>query len=321
MRMVYYFTRIYTDGNVMFNNKLTRALMAAALAVSAATPAFAKTYEHSLGSVEINEVPKRVVVLGYGSLDFLSNLGVKPIAVSKKLVPEHLSEYRGDDITNTGSLFEVNYETLFTLKPDLIIAENRQGKLYKDLSEIAPTYMYSIDNTNYWKTTSANWKVMGEIFGQEEKAQQMIEQVQARIDEVKTEATATPHKTMAIMSVGNKLSMFNTESRLSFIYKDLGFLPADKSKNVKSEAKNHGELISFEYIADAQPELMFVLDKDQAVGRSSGQAQQRFDNQLVNSTPAAKNDKIIYLKPAMWYVTAGGYESTLSMLEDVEKAL
>ncbi|MDK9735748.1 ABC transporter substrate-binding protein [Vibrio sp. D404a] len=305
----------------MLNYKITRTFLTAVLALSAATSAFAKTYEHSLGSVEINDVPKRVVVLGYGSLDFLTNLGVKPIATTKKLLPEHLSQYRGEHITNTGSMFEVNYETLFELKPDLIIAENRQGKLYKDLSQIAPTYMYSVDNTNYWKTTSENWKVMGEIFGEQEKAQQMIDTVQARIDEVGEEVKSEPRKTMAIMSVGNKLSMFHTESRLSFIYKDLGFLPADKAENVKSEAKKHGALISFEYIADAQPDMMFVLDKDQAVGRASGKAKERFDNDLVKSTPAYKNDSITYLQPVIWYVTAGGYQSTLTMLDDVEGAL
>ena len=103
------------------------------------TSTIAKTYQHSMGEIEINGVPQRVVVLGFGSLDFVDSLGVTPIAMPKKLLPEALSKYKADQFINTGSLQEVNYETLFTLKPDLIIAETRMSGLYENLSDIAPT--------------------------------------------------------------------------------------------------------------------------------------------------------------------------------------
>ncbi|MEI8597413.1 ABC transporter substrate-binding protein [Vibrio sp. M60_M31a] len=68
-------------------------------------------------------------------------------------------------------------------------------------------------------------------------------------------------------------------------------------QNVKSVSGNHGNLISFEYIADAQPEVLLVLDREQAIGQSNGKAKALFDNDLVKSTPAAKNGRVMFLKP------------------------
>lgn len=126
--------------------------------VITSTSTTAETYKHSLGSIEINGVPQRVVVLGFGSLDFVDALGVKPIGIPKKLLPKVLSKYKAEEFVNTGSLQEVNYETLFTLKPDLIIAEARMSGLYKNLSDVAPTYMFEINNKNYWGSIQQHWK-------------------------------------------------------------------------------------------------------------------------------------------------------------------
>ncbi|MEI8597414.1 ABC transporter substrate-binding protein [Vibrio sp. M60_M31a] len=129
----------------MFGKTYLRVATSTLLLALAPIGAFAKTYQHSMGSVEINEVPKRVVVLGYGSLDYVDALGVTPIGVPKTLLPTTLEKYKGDSVENTGSVKEVNFETLFTLKPDLIIAEARMATIYKDLKDIAPTSLFEID--------------------------------------------------------------------------------------------------------------------------------------------------------------------------------
>ena len=303
----------------MFTKKMAKAFAQTALLISAAMPAQAKDYTHSLGTVEINEVPKRVVVLGYGSLDFVDALGVTPIAMPQSLLPANLAKYKGKEFTNTGSLKEVNYETLFTLKPDLIIAEGRMAKIYKDLKDIAPVYMFQVDNKDYWKSTKAHWETVSEIFDKEEKGAELIKGIQTQIDELKQKNTQTPQTVLSTLSNGSSVMSLGSVSRFSFVYNEAG-LQTSKSVNVKAKSRTHGDLISFEYIADAKPDILLVLDRDQAIG-NSGKAKELFNNDLVNSTPAAKNGKIIYLDTSAWYLSAGGYQTTQTMIDELNHAV
>ncbi|GAM76430.1 hypothetical protein JCM19241_3967 [Vibrio ishigakensis] len=47
--------------------------------------------------------------------------------------------------------------------------------MYDELSQIAPTYMFQIDNKDYWKTTQAHWQTLGDIFNQEQKVAEFIQ--------------------------------------------------------------------------------------------------------------------------------------------------
>jgi iron complex transport system substrate-binding protein len=304
----------------MFCKNIKNLLAGAALIAFSSAPVFAKTYQHSLGSLEISEVPQRVVVLGFGSLDYLDALGVTPIGMPKSLLPENLQQYKSDEFTNTGSLQEVNYETLFTLKPDLIIAEGRMVKHYQDLKDIAPVYMYRIDSANYWATTQQHWNNLSEIFGKKAKGDELVAEVKSRIDALHSKNIEQPRKALTVMSSGSNITSFGAVSRFSFVYQEAGFTTTE-SVNVPAESRTHGDLISFEYIADAKPDVLLILDRDQAIGKASGKANQLFANDLVESTPASKNEHLIYLDPAAWYLSAGGYYSTKMMIENLNRAI
>ncbi|MFB9254763.1 siderophore ABC transporter substrate-binding protein [Vibrio agarivorans] len=288
--------------------------------MSVSSLAIAKTIEHTLGTIEINEQPQRVVVLSHGALDFLDEIGIEPVGVVKQLLPNNLEQYGDKKYHALGSLKEPNFEEIFMAKPDLIIAEGRQAELYKDLSAIAPVYMYQIDNSDYWKTTQHHWRVLGDVFGQSEQVEGMISNIQQQFNDIEAKTTAQSMNAMSVMNSGNRLSMFGSNSRFSVIYDELGF-ETRESKNVESVARSHGNLISFEYVADAQPDVIFVLDRQQAIGASNASSEQFFDNPLVNSTPAAKNNKIVFLDSAAWYLTAGGYKSTQTMINNVKDVL
>ena len=46
------------------------------------------TIEHVKGTAQFDEVPQRVVVLGFGSLDVLDKIGVKPVGAPHSLMPD-----------------------------------------------------------------------------------------------------------------------------------------------------------------------------------------------------------------------------------------
>lgn len=308
-----------TENTMTLTTKLLTAATSILLAIGSSS-VLAKTYQHDMGKVTLDNTPERIVVLGFSSLDYLNTLGVAPVGLPKQNIPPYLSQYASDKYANTGGLKEVNYETLFELKPDLIIAEARLGKSYKDLTEIAPTYMLDIDTKDYWASTKQHWQTLGDILDKEQEASQLINNVEKRIEHLNAQVSQQSVKALTVMNSGNNVSMFGPVSRFSFIYQEAGF-KASKSQKVSSKPRRHGDLISFEYIADAKPEVLLIMDREQAIGMSTGKAKTLFNNNLVNATPAAKNGQIIYLDPAAWYLAPGGYESTLTMINDLTKAI
>ena len=81
------------------------------------------------------------------------------------------------------------------------------------------------------------------------------------------------------------------------------------------DANTHGDTISFEYIKTLNPNIIFVVDRSQAIGGEPSIG--ILDNVLVNSTDAAMNDRIVILDSIAWYIVSGGYQSTLTMINNV----
>lgn len=277
------------------------------------------TVKHLKGTATFNDIPKRVVVLGNASLDVLDRLGIKPVGAPHSLLPKYLAEYEYAT-QNTGTTAEPNFEAIFTLKPDVIIAENRMLKIYDDIKQIAPTVMFYIDSGNYWQDAQKNWRMLGKLFDKEAEIERLINQVQVKIDKLGKQVTEQQLNALMIMNNGNNLAMFNKGSRFSLIFDEFSFAQST-SENIAPIKGNHGSLISFEFIADAKPDVMFVMDREQAIGRSSGKAQTLFNNPLVNGTPAAKNSRLIFIDSNAWYISTGGITATELMVADAEKAL
>ncbi len=281
--------------------------------------AHAVTIKHVKGTTEFSSVPKRVVVLGNASLDVLDRLGIQPVGAPHSLLPPYLKKYE-QSAKNTGTTAEPDFETVFALKPDVIIAENRMLKIYDEIKQIAPTVMFYIDSGNYWQDAQKNWRMLGKLFSKEAEIEQLISELQGKISLTGDLVSQQQLDALMIMNNGNNLAMFNKGSRFSLIFDEFGF-GQSSSENVAPIKGNHGNLISFEYIADAKPDVMFVMDREQAIGRSSGKAQALFNNPLVNRTPAAINNKLIFIDSNAWYISTGGITATELMVLDARKAL
>lgn len=67
--------------------------------------------------------------------------------------------------------------------------------------------------------------------------------------------------------------------------------------------------------------MLYVLDREKAIGKSEGRAQQLFDNPLVAATPAAQHGNIVYLDSSAWYLAGGGVTAIHRMLGDIERTI
>ena len=273
-------------------------------------------HELSDTPVEVAKNPEKVVVFDFGTLDTLDDLGVEIAGLPRNTVPGYLAKYDDDKYVNLGSLKEPDFEALNAMKPDVIFISARQADLYEEFAKIAPTIYVGLDTAHYIDSFKHNAELMGEIFGKEDKVKAELEDIDAKIAEIKEKAVESKSKALVVLATEGKVSAYGPNSRFGLVHDVLGFTPADE----KIEVSTHGQNISFEYILEKNPDVLFVIDRDAAIGNGAS-AQGSIENDLVKKTEAFKNDKIVYLNGEYWYLSGGGLLSMKEMIKEVEAGL
>lgn len=270
--------------------------------------------QHVNGTVDIdkNKVGK-VAVFDYGILDILENLGVDIAGLPKTNLPARFSKYNEDKYVNLGGLKEIDFESLNAMKPELIIISGRQADSYDKFSKIAPTLLMSVDGTKYMQDFKRNIETLTKIFGTSENQVKKLQMIEDKIKDINNISTTNKLNALTLMVNEGSLSTYGPGSRYGLIYNELGFAPLDE----KVDESTHGQQVSFEYIVDKNPNYMFVIDRGAALGKE-GTAKSILENDLVKSTDAYKNGRILYLDSQVWYTITGGLDSTLDMLNEIE---
>jgi len=284
-------------------------LAAAALALPAAADPV--TLRTARGSVEIAQTPKTVAVYDMAALDTLDALGV-PVAgsVSKTFV-DYLAKYQGD----LGTLFEPDLEALYALRPDLVIAGGRSAAKVDELAKIAPTVDMTFTGDLLIDEAKERLEDYGRLFGLEDRAALIEGQLDAKVAEARA-AIAGKGRGLILLTNGPKISVYGKGSRFGWIHGELG-LP-EAVENIETTA--HGEAISFEFIRQADPDWLLVLDRAAAIGAEAQGAQATLDNPLVRETKAWKAGHVIYLNAAEIYISSGGVQSLDHTLDLLIKA-
>ncbi|MBS4209557.1 siderophore ABC transporter substrate-binding protein [Bacillus sp. FJAT-50079] len=270
------------------------------------------TIKHQLGETPVKVNPEKVVVFDFGSLDTLDKLGIEVTALPQNNIPSYLEKYEDEKYVNVGSLKEPDLEKINEIKPDLIIISGRQSDLYEEFSKIAPTIFLGVDTARYMESFEENVKTIGQIFDKEAEAEAELAKIEDDIKALNDKASALDEKALIVLANEGKVSAYGPSSRFGIIHDVFGFAPVDST----IEVSTHGQSISFEYILEKDPDVLFVIDRSAAVGGEAG-AKESIENDLVKGTKAYKNGKIIYLDPDFWYLSGGGLESVAQMVNEV----
>ena len=271
------------------------------------------------GAIELNATPQRVVVIGLGVLDALDAFGIDPVALTKATqLPEYLSQYKNEKYVSSGSLFEPDFEAIYNQKPDIIIVGSRGASSYKELSKIAPTLVFTTDEkVGYWKSTQQQWRNLGKIFNIEEKVEQKISQLEHEFSTIRDYNQQHNLDALIVMSSASNVTTFGEKSRFSAIYQDFGF--KQTVKDIKSS--RHGDLISYEFISQSNPSILFVIDRDKLVNKGTSTTREDFNNALIKTTKAYKNQQITFLDLNAWYLSIAGVTATEQMINDIKKTI
>lgn len=272
--------------------------------------------------------PQRVVVIGFDTLDIIDSLGLRDRVVGVvdpkgPLFPHYLEGY--GEIPSVGNLWGDDLETVAGLKPDLIIAGARTFKNFDSLSEIAPAIYMTIPGMGspFKEKLFENIDTLSYIFNNESKGEELKSNLNKEISDVnELTSKADDPSALFLFASGKQINLFTNDpkSRYGFVFNEFGFTAPASLEEIENDAASHGNSISYEFISSKAPNYLLVLDRSELEeGKES--ARDVLDNDLINKTPAAINNNIIYLDITAWYVANGGYKSTLIMLQSIKEAL
>ncbi|QDY71678.1 siderophore ABC transporter substrate-binding protein [Qingshengfaniella alkalisoli] len=295
--------------------KLTNLCVATGLLLASAAPLLAQSVEMTTaqGPVSVGANPENVVVFDFGVIDTMDALGVAPVGVPSPIYLDYLSDL--ESVTSVGTLFEPDFEQVFSLKPELIIVASRSATQREALEKIAPTIDLTLPGDDLVQEAIAQTHQLGALFGKDTEAEDLTANFEDSLAALRNE-TEGKGSALIVMTNGPKLSAYGPGSRFGWIHNGLGLEPADPEVDVKT----HGEAISYEFIHEMNPDWLLVIDRAAAVGQDGESAQSTLDNELIHQTTAWQEDQVVYLNGANVYIAPGGIQSMQATVDQLTEA-
>ncbi|TDQ54249.1 ABC transporter substrate-binding protein [Actinorugispora endophytica] len=257
------------------------------------------------GTVDIPEPEDgdlTVVALGWSDGEVALSLGVKPVAIhdwqsfgaENKGVGSWAADQFGDD---TPELIEstdgsVNYEQIQALDPDLILNVRAalDDKAHERLSEIAPTVAPPKDTPDFavdWRTHTS---VIAQALGREAEGEELVADLDARFEELRTEHPEFEGVTMAS---GSKFgdaygASLPGDSRFD-IYGELGFVLNPAIEELPNPSG---------FYAGVSVEQVSALDADVAVLTTIGYPLSELtEDPLIQALPVVEDERALFVDP------------------------
>lgn len=276
--------------------------------------------------MEVPKNPERIAILDLAALDIIDNLGMgdRVVGMADTSI-EYLSSYANNsNIKKLGTIKEADLEAVMACDPDVIFIGGRLASSYDALKEIAPVvYLSTDEKLGVVESVAKNAKIIASMFGKEEEVTKKMESFSERIE--KLQKVAQGKNAIVGMTTSGSFNLLGDNGRCSIIGREIGFENLGNGVADSSEGgtSSHGNESSFETVVSLNPDFIFVMDRDSAIGSQGTKlAKEIMENELVTKTKAYKNGNIIYLEhPAVWYTAEGGITALNTMLTDIESVI
>lgn len=266
------------------------------------------------GPIQVPQDIKKIAVMDGNALATIVALGAqdKVVAVAKSTpLPQALSEFNDPRYINVGSAKEANLERVAASMPELILLNGRMQNMIDEFKKIAPTYYIDIEYKNHFASFKQQTLNIAKIVNKSAEAETKLAKLEQDIASLKTK---TANKTALIVMVNNhKLAVYGPGSRFGVIHDLYGFKAVDPSIKVGL----HGMAISPEFIAQKNPDYIFVIDRGAAITDQKDAAKQAFNNHLIQQTTAAKTGHIVYLDSPTWYLMNDSLLGMQAMVDEI----
>ncbi len=281
--------------------------------------------EDNNGTHTIAVPPKSVVATDNRTFQTLSDWDVKLSAAAVALMPDTIAYVNDDSIVDLGTHGEPDLEAVVAVEPDLIIVGQRFTQFSEDFTKLAPeASVLSLDPRDgepFDEELKRQVSVLGEIFGKQDEAKKLGDDLDAAIARVK-DAYDPSQTVMAVITSGGEIGYVvpSTGRTLGPVFAFAGLTPA---LEVEGSDDHQGDDISVEAIADSNPDWILVMDRDAAV--AADDPEYKPSNEILDGSEAlanvtaVKEGNIIYM-PADTY-TNEGIQTYTEFLNDFADAL
>lgn len=254
----------------------------------------------SLGhEVTIPEKPQRVIAPYLE--DHLIALGITPVA-QWSVKGGSVQGYLQDSLKDIPTIeFDLPFEAVTSFKPDLIVIGSpdiAEGEKYEQYSKIAPTYVMGTEDSN-WRNKLLK---VGEIFGQTEKANEVLAEYEQAAKEAKEkiESKIDSPSAAVIWNIKNTIYMVSdTASSGVVLYNDLGLQIPTLVKEVSASATSDWSQVSLEKFVQIDADYLFVINSD------SARSADLLSDPLLANIPAIKNGHVFEFDQSSSWLYSG----------------
>lgn len=284
-------------------------------------------------TVELPKNSDKVVIFDLGVASTFKALGLEenimglPKGENNASLGDTIADtYESEDYVNLGGLKEPDYEALAALDPEIIMIHGRQSNsaVISELEKAAPNaeiIHVAADNSNYFEDVKEMTMFIGEMYDKQDEAQELVDEMDAKLAEVNEKVTAAELPMLFVQTNGGNLSFHGVGGRYDFLYNDFGFTSAGEQEEAEENTDDHGNEISFEFIAETNPALILLMDRGAAVSEGEATSTDVLVNEVTSGVDAIENDNVYELNPQNWYLNAGGYLTAMSQIEELDAAV
>lgn len=272
--------------------------------------------QHAMGTTQVPLQPKRVVVLDTAALDSAIALGVKPIGTMFYLNPPAYLGDKVQGITVIGLNNNPNLETVFNLKPDLILGTKMSvGQYYDKLAKAAPTVLTEgSGRSGEWQE---NFQLYAAALGRSQQAKTLLAQYQQRAQTLKQQIQAqyqTPPVASVVATGNNQVGAYTRRSFSGSVLADVG-LPRPPAQE---QPERWAIQVSREDLSSLDGDVIFLIASP---GTPDTENLQRFKTEpIFSQLNAVKQNRVYPVKAEVW--TAGrSILAANEILNDVSRQL
>ena len=247
-----------------------------------------RTVQHAKGEIKIPANPKKIADLS-GSTEELLIFGMKPI-ITANTTQEKIDAHIADKLKGVkpvGSAWgdQINIEAVAAAKPDLILVNNRQEKIYDQLSKIAPTVMLKTP-LDQWRP---KFEELGKIFDKEKETTAWLKKYDEKASKLhdKIIAKTGDAKFMEMAAYPNAFRVYGDYGYGSVIFKDLQ-LPAVQGTPTDKPLVQ----VQKEALIDYNPDYLFVF----TTGDGSQRLKEFQEETIWKNMNAVKNNRVFTIK-------------------------
>ena len=268
--------------------------------------------DHGTHEINVDEVDS-IGAFDNRSFRTLEEFGVELSVAARSLMDAQTHDYADDEeILDTGSHREPDLEQIIAAEPDLIIGGQRYSEYYEEISTLTADAGYDTTVLEFDEVVEnpetlvvgliEKTQVLGRIFDEEEAAQQITDDFQTEIDRVK-ETYDGQSTVMGLMTSGGDIQYLAAETGRTIgpLFPALDLVSAMEQE---AEDESHGDDISVEAIAQADPDWLLVIDRDARIegdGDDYQPAEELIaDSPALQEVTAVEEGNIVYTPDNMY---------------------